>query len=59
MLFRSLGTDMTEALSVAEISEDLARLAICAKALGDPAEVTLADFIDEAAALNSLLHREV
>jgi len=38
---------------------DLARLAICAQALGDPAEVTLADFIDEAAALDSLLHREV
>ena len=55
----ALGADMTEALSVAEIAEDLARLAICAKALGDPAEVTLADFVDEAAALNSLLHREV
>ena len=54
-----LGADMTEALSVAEIAEDLARLAICAQALGDPAEVTLADFIDEAAALDSLLHREV
>lgn len=54
-----LGADMTEALSVAEIAEDLARLAICAQALGDPAEVTLADFIDEAAALDALLHREV
>ena len=31
-----LGGDMDEALSVAEIAEDLARLAICAQALGDP-----------------------
>lgn len=54
-----LGADMTEALSVAEIAEDLARLAICARALGDPPEVTLADFIDEATALKSLLSREV
>jgi L-fuculose-phosphate aldolase len=54
-----LGTDMTEALSVAEIAEDLARLAICARALGDAPEVTLADFIDERAALSSLLSTEV
>jgi L-fuculose-phosphate aldolase len=54
-----LGTDMTEALSVAEIAEDLARLAICARALGNPSEVTLADFIDERAALGSLLSTEV
>ena len=54
-----LGADMTEAMSVAEIAEDLARIAICARALGDPQQVTLADFVDEAAALDSLLHREV
>jgi L-fuculose-phosphate aldolase len=54
-----LGVDMEEALSVAEIAEDLARLAICARALGDPPEVTLADFVDEAAARESLLRREI
>lgn len=55
----ALGADMTEALSVAEIAEDLARLAICARALGDPPEVTLADFVDEETALQSLLSREI
>jgi len=54
-----LGEDMEEALSVAEIAEDMARLAICARSLGDPPEVTLADFVDEAVARASLLHREV
>ena len=54
-----LGGDMDEAMSVAEISEDLARLAICARALGDPAEVTLADFVDEDTARAALLKREV
>jgi len=54
-----LGAHMTEAMSVAEIAEDLSRLAICARALGDPQEVTLADFIDEKTALNTLLSREV
>ncbi len=52
-------TDMDEALSVAEIAEDMARLAICARALGDPPEVTLADFVDEETARASLLKREV
>lgn len=55
----ALGGDMDEALSVAEIAEDLARLAICARALGDPPAVTLADFVDEQTARNSLLKREV
>jgi ribulose-5-phosphate 4-epimerase/fuculose-1-phosphate aldolase len=55
----ALGGDMDEALSVAEIAEDLARLAICARALGDPPAVTLADFVDEETARNSLLKREV
>jgi L-fuculose-phosphate aldolase len=54
-----LGTDMDEALSVAEIAEDLARLAICARALGNPPEVTLADFVDEETARDALLKREV
>jgi ribulose-5-phosphate 4-epimerase/fuculose-1-phosphate aldolase len=54
-----LGGDMDEALSVAQIAEDLARLAICARALGDPPAVTLADFVDEETARNSLLKREV
>jgi L-fuculose-phosphate aldolase len=54
-----LGADMDEALSVAEIAEDMARLAICARALGDPPEVTLADFVDEETARASLLKREV
>jgi L-fuculose-phosphate aldolase len=55
----ALGGDMDEALSVAEIAEDLARLAICARALGDPPAVTLADFVDEQTARASLLKREV
>jgi L-fuculose-phosphate aldolase len=55
----ALGGDMAEALSVAEIAEDLARLAICARALGDPPAVTLADFVDEHTARASLLKREV
>ena len=55
----ALGGDMDEALSVAEIAEDLARLAICARALGDPPAVTLADFVDEETARRSLLKREV
>jgi ribulose-5-phosphate 4-epimerase/fuculose-1-phosphate aldolase len=55
----ALGGDMNEALSVAEIAEDLARLAICARALGDPPAVTLADFVDEQAARAALLKREV
>jgi len=55
----ALGGDMAEALSVAEIAEDLARLAICARALGDPPAVTLADFVDEQTARASLLKREV
>jgi ribulose-5-phosphate 4-epimerase/fuculose-1-phosphate aldolase len=55
----ALGGDMDEALSVAEIAEDLARLAICARALGDPPAVTLADFVDEQTARTALLKREV
>jgi ribulose-5-phosphate 4-epimerase/fuculose-1-phosphate aldolase len=55
----ALGEDMTEAMSVAEIAEDMARLAICARALGDPPEVTLADFIDEDTARDTLLKREI
>ena len=55
----ALGQDLAEALSVAEIAEDLARLAICARALGDPPEVTLADFVDEESARAALLKREI
>lgn len=54
-----LGEDMDEALSVAEIAEDMARLAICARALGDAPEVTLADFVDEETARQALLKREI
>jgi L-fuculose-phosphate aldolase len=54
-----LGADMDEAMSVAEIAEDMARLAICARALGDPPEVTLADFLDEDSARAALLKQEI
>ena len=54
-----LGYDMDEAMSVAEIAEDMARLAICARALGDPPEVTLADFMDEDSARAALLKQEI
>jgi len=54
-----LGDDMDEAMSVAEIAEDMARLAICARALGDPPEVTLADFMDEDSARAALLKQEI
>jgi L-fuculose-phosphate aldolase len=60
-----LGDDMDEALSVAEIAEDLARLALSAAVLGGAPEVTFADFVDEREfvddedARRSLLHREV
>lgn len=38
-----VGRDMTEAMSVAEITEDMARIAIYAGAVGQPFELTLAD----------------
>jgi L-fuculose-phosphate aldolase len=41
-----VGADMTEAMSVAEITEDMARLAIYASAVGDPVELGLLDLED-------------
>lgn len=54
-----LGADMAEAMSVAEIAEDMARLAIFATALGEPPEVSLADYIDEDTARGFLRSREL
>jgi ribulose-5-phosphate 4-epimerase/fuculose-1-phosphate aldolase len=54
-----LGDDMEEAMSVAEIAEDLARLALCARTLGEAPQVTFSDFMDETDARQSLLHREI
>jgi L-fuculose-phosphate aldolase len=54
-----LGADMDEAMSVAEIAEDLARLALFATVLGDAPQVTFADFTDEVDARQALLHREI
>lgn len=42
-----LGESMEEAMSVAEITEDMARVAVFASMLGEPAEVTLADLAGE------------
>ncbi len=54
-----LGGDMNEAMSVAEISEDMARLAVFANTLGVAPEITLADFMDKKATRESLLHLEI
>jgi ribulose-5-phosphate 4-epimerase/fuculose-1-phosphate aldolase len=54
-----LGDDMEEAMSVAEIAEDLARLALSARLLGDAPQVTFADFMDEADTRQALMHREI
>jgi ribulose-5-phosphate 4-epimerase/fuculose-1-phosphate aldolase len=57
-----LGDDMEEAMSVAEIAEDLARLALSAATIGGAPEVTFADFgefTDEEDARRSVLHREL
>jgi L-fuculose-phosphate aldolase len=42
-----LGESMEEAMSVAEITEDMARVAVFASMLGEPPEVTLADLVGE------------
>ena len=42
-----LGTDMADAMSVAEMAEDMARIAICASALGEPVELSLQGLIDD------------
>jgi ribulose-5-phosphate 4-epimerase/fuculose-1-phosphate aldolase len=54
-----LGGDMNEAMSVAEISEDMARLAVFANTLGVAPEMTLTDLIDEKATRESLPHLEI
>jgi L-fuculose-phosphate aldolase len=54
-----VGRDMDEALSVAEIAEDMARLAVFASALGGAPEVSLTDFIDEDTARSYLRRREL
>lgn len=54
-----VGKDMEEAMSVAEIAEDMARIALFSSLLGDPEEVSLSDFIDEATAREYLRRREI
>jgi ribulose-5-phosphate 4-epimerase/fuculose-1-phosphate aldolase len=43
----ALGATMDEAMSVAEITEDMARVGIYASLLGGPVEVELADLVGE------------
>ena len=43
----ALGTTMDEAMSVAEITEDMARVGLYASLLGSPVEVELADLVGE------------
>ncbi|MGO8959043.1 MAG: class II aldolase/adducin family protein [Streptosporangiaceae bacterium] len=52
-----VGADMDEAMSVAEITEDMARLALYASALGEPFELTLADLEDPDETRTRLLAR--
>ncbi len=55
-----VGKDMAEAMSVAEITEDMARLAIYAKSLGEPHELGLGDLEDADEVRERLLaHYEV
>lgn len=54
-----VGQDMGEAMSVAEIAEDMARLALFAGLMGDARPVSLHDFIDEETARNYLHRREM
>jgi L-fuculose-phosphate aldolase len=53
----AVGADMVEAMSVAEMAEDMARLAIYANMMGDPPELSLSDFIDEQTARGYLARR--
>lgn len=54
-----VGSDMDEAMSIAEMAEDMARLAVFAGMLGDPPQIKLTDFIDEPTARNYLRAREL
>jgi ribulose-5-phosphate 4-epimerase/fuculose-1-phosphate aldolase len=54
-----LGESMEEAMSVAEIAEDMARIAIFASTLGDPPEVSIKDYIDESTARQYIHRHEI